>query len=273
MAASPASMRPKTSASDQPKYTLLYHGGIPGRGEFIRLAFEATKTPYIDAGNGTAAQRKQVYAYCGSDSLGEAGNPPCFSPPMLKITGAGKGGKGKDLIISQTSNILLYLGRELGLVGEEDGVDVWHVNELALTALDLNNETHDTHHPVSTSEYHEDQKEESLRKAKDFRKNRIPKYLGVFERTLQGNVESGGGKYLVGDGLTYADLTIWQMLDGLKYAFPKEMEARSKEFPLLFGTLYPNIKEEDGVKEYLESERRLGYSMGIFRHYPELDRE
>jgi glutathione S-transferase len=256
-------------ATKQPTYTILYHPGMPGRGEFARLAFEAAGVPYIDAGNGTPDQRKEVYACCNPASQGINGNPPMFSPPMLKVAGAGKA--GNDLYLAQTPNIMLYLGQKLGLAGEDE-VDMYHVNQLALTALDLNNEVHDTHHPVATSAYYEDQKPEALRKATEFRELRIPKYLGVFERTLTAN-EQGKGKYLVGEKLTYADLTLWQLIDGLKYAFPKEIKAREKEFPLLFGTLYQAIKEEKRIKEYLASNRRLKYSMGIFRHYPELDRQ
>jgi glutathione S-transferase len=261
----PTSKRQKT----QPVYTLLYHGGIPGRGEFIRLAFESRGMPYIDAGNGTPDQQKSVYAPCSPTSLGIDGNPPGFSPPMLRVEGAGK--NGKDLIISQTSNILLYIGPELDLVGEDE-VDKFHVNQLTLTALDLNNETHDTHHPIANMKYYEDQKEEALKKSVDFRQNRIPKFFNYFERTLKGN-EAGKGKYLVGAKLTYADLTFWHVVDGLHYAFPKACDSIQKNYPLIFESFYTGIKEETGVKEYLASERRLPYSMGIFRHYPELDKQ
>lgn len=121
-------------------------------------------------------------------------------------------------------------------------------------------------------QYYEDQKEEALKKASDVRENRIPKFLSYFERQLQWNKDEGKGKYLVGDKITYADTTVWQVLDGLTYAFPKEMEARRQDFKDLF-QFYDDLKEEKGMKEYLASERRLPYSMGIFRHYPELDRQ
>ena len=103
-------------------------------------------------------------------------------------------------------------------MGEEEA-DTFYVNELALTALDLSNEAHDTHHPIASVKYYEEQKEESLKKAEDFRENRIPKFLGYFVRVLKGNEEHGGGKYLVGGRLTYADTTLWQVLDGCVIAF------------------------------------------------------
>lgn len=142
-----------------------------------------------------------------------------------------------------------------------------------LTALDLNNEAHDTHHPIASQLYYEDQKEEALKKAKDFREARIPKFFGYFERVLKGNEEKGQGKYLVGDKLSYADTTVWHVLNGLKFAFPKELEAREKDYPLLFGTFYPSVQKHGRLEEYLASDRRKPYSMGIFRHYPELDRQ
>lgn len=202
----PSTKRTRT----HPSYTLLYHPDIPGRGEYIRLAFEASGVPYSDPANESKEGVGQVYTCCSPDSLGEDGNPPPFAPPMLRVSGAGK--NGKSLLINQTPNILFYLGKELGLAGEEEA-DKWHVNELALTALDFSNETHDTHHPIAVMKVYEDQKEEALKKSTQFRENRIPKYFGYFERVLKGN-EAGGGRYLVGGKLTYADTTLWQVLDG-----------------------------------------------------------
>lgn len=236
-----------TSDSEQPRYELLYHPGIPGRGEYIRLALEAASAPYSDPANAEPPSRSgpngyaRVLAACGAKSTGDAdGNPPAFAPPALRVPGAGR--EGRALLLSQTPNVLAYLGPRLGLAGRDEA-DGWHVAGLALTALDISNEAHDTHHPVSAMLYYEgvcgnggpvrarvssldvglllmlavhaDQKEESLRKAKDFRDNRIPKFFGYFERVLSGNEKNGGqGKYLVGDRLTYADTTFWQVLDG-----------------------------------------------------------
>ncbi|KAF2101401.1 glutathione S-transferase [Rhizodiscina lignyota] len=255
-----------------PQYELLYWPGIPGRGEYIRLAFEASGVPFKDTGNEAKNGASIVVsACCDKNSTGDSdGNPPSFAPPGLRVPGEGK--DGKTLFISQTPNILLYLGPKLGLAGEDE-VDALYVNSLTLTALDLSNETHDTHHPVASMLYYEDQKEESLKKATDFRENRIPKFFGYFERVLKGNEKKGGeGKYMVGPKLTYADTTLWQVLDGLHFAFPNECKARSSEFPVL-QKFYQNMKEEKGLKEYIESGRRLEFSNGLFRHYPELDRQ
>lgn len=265
MASELSTKRQKT----HPAYTLLYHPSIPGRGEYVRLAFEAAGVPYSDAGNESSAGKKDVYSCVGPKSTGSNGNPPQFAPPMLKVPGAGK--DGKTLLISQTPNILLYLGPQLGLAGEDE-IDKLYVNQLTLTALDLSNEAHDTHHPIAGMLYYEDQKPESLRKSEDFRESRVPKFFGYFERVLKGN-KAGNGKYLVGSKLTYADTTLWHVLDGLHYAFPKECEARRKEFPLLIDGFYESLKEEEGIKKYLESGRRKPFSMGLFRNYPELDRQ
>jgi len=123
------------------------------------------------------------------------------------------------------------------------------------------------------AKYYEDQKEESLKKSQDFREARVPKFLGFFERVLKGNEEEGKGKFLVGGKLSYADTTLWNVLSGLLFAFPKEMEARKEDYPLLFETFFPSVQEHSGIKEYLASERRKPFSMGVFRHYPELDRQ
>jgi glutathione S-transferase len=264
-------MTPPKKARTTPPYELLYWPGIPGRGEFIRLVFEATGTPYTDVANSKKDGINTVLA-CKAETLtiDSDGNPPVFAPPALRIPGEGK--DGKCLVLYQTPSILSYLGDKLGLAGEDEAEKHWVLSH-ALTALDLNNETHDTHHPIATGKYYEDQKEEALKKATDFRENRIPKFLGFFERVLKGNEKNGEGKYLVGGKLSYADTTIFHVVNGLKFAFPKEMEARESEFPTLLGTFYPNVEGYGGLKEYLASDRRQPYSMGIFRHYPELDRQ
>jgi glutathione S-transferase len=261
----PTTKKPRT----QPQYELLYHPSIPGRGEFIRLALEASGTPYTDIANEDSKNgysTVQKVTMNSSSLESEAGNPPTFAPPALRIPGAGK--DGGSLVISQTSNILLYLGEKLELSGSSEAEKYW-INQLALTALDLNNEVHDTHHPIAVMKYYEDQKEESLKKSTDVRENRIPKFLSYFQRTLKGN---GNGKYMVGEKLSYADLVVWQVLDGLQFAFPKEMEFRKQEHAELF-EFHEGLKKEKGIKEYLGSERRLPYSEGVFRYYPELDRQ
>lgn len=180
------------------KYELLYWPGIPGRGEFVRLAFEATKTPYLDVSNQVQGGIHQILALKDEKATHDAdGNPPAFAPPALRVHGEGK--NGKTLVISQTPVILAFLGEKLGLAGVDAAEKAW-IQALALTVLDLNNETHDTHHPVSTGAYYEDQKPEALRKATDFRELRIPKFLGYFERVLNGNRE-GKGRFLVGSQL------------------------------------------------------------------------
>lgn len=146
MSSEPSTKKQRT----QPPYELLYHPGVPGRGEHIRLVLEASNTPYTDVGNESKSSSSRVYKTCVNNSTESSdGNPPVFSPPALRVLGAGRGGEA--LVISQTPNILAYLGEKVGMAGEE-GVEgsKWHVAQVALTALDLNNEVHDTHHPVRT---------------------------------------------------------------------------------------------------------------------------
>lgn len=281
-------MAANKKARTNPPYELLYWPSIPGRGEFIRLAFEAAGVSYKDISNESEDGKhpltplttpnpcltnpgiKELTALIDPKSNGTSGNPPPFAPPALRIPGEGP--SSNPLILYQTPSILSYLGPKLNLSGANDIEAQWILSH-TLTALDLNNEAHDTHHPIAVSKYYEDQKEESLKKAQDFRETRIPKFLGYFERVLKGNEEKGEGKFLVGDRLSYADTTLWNVLSGLLFAFPKEMEVRKGEFEGLFGTFYQAVEGASGVKEYLASERRKPFSMGVYRHYPELDRQ
>jgi glutathione S-transferase len=205
-----------TSANNKqasnPQYELLYHPRIPGRGEFIRLPLEAAGVSYSDPANQKQGGYDIVLESCDKNSTGdEDGNPPIFCSPALRAHGAGK--NGKTLLIHQTPNILLFLGPKIGMAPDDDEVAKLYINQLTLTALDLTNEAHDTHHPIGLMLYYEDQKEESLRRAKEFRESRLPKFLAFFERVLKGNTE-GEGRYLVGSRLTYADTSLWQTIDG-----------------------------------------------------------
>jgi glutathione S-transferase len=220
------------SSKDVP-YELVYWGGVPGRGEHIRLAFEEAGAAYSDTGH-TEPDFRSVLEGIDPKNEGDELNPPCLAPPMLRHG---------DLLINQTPNILLYLGPRLNLVPstEEDEDGIYKVNALALTALDgLSNEPHDCHHPIGTSLYYEDQKEESLRASKEYVKTRLPKFLGYFERVLKGKA-SGDGPWLYRGNLTYADLVLfqvrsissWQILEILTDGLHSVLMASSLRFPKL----------------------------------------
>lgn len=238
------------------RYELFYWPMIQGRGEFVRLALEDAGARYVDVarlpeskGGGIAAMQKIMQA--------KKGLAP-FAPPFLR---AGK------LLIAQTPNVLLYLGPRLGLVPASEAAQL-HAHQLALTALDVVNEAHDTHHPIATGLYYEDQKREAKMRAKSFIAERIPKFLGYFERTL----EQSSGNYLLGRTASYADLTVFQVLRGLDYAFPNGMKKVSRRIKKL-RDLEARVADRPKLALYLASERRIPFNeMGIFRSYPELDR-
>ena len=247
-------------------YELHYWPTIQGRGEFVRLALEAAGAPYVDVARGSAADGLGVPALMrflpgGGDNEGVQ-RPP-FAPPFLK--------HGK-LVIGQTAAILLYLGPRLGLVGKSEASRLW-THQLQLTMADMVTEAHDTHHPIASSLYYEDQKSEALRRSKDFRKMRLPKFLGWFEAVLEGNPagHTRGGPYLVGGRLSYADLSLFQLVEGLQYAFPKAMKRALKKAPRI-GRLRDRVAQHKRMAAYLGSERRIAFNEeGIFRQYPELD--
>lgn len=252
------------SPEHETPYELFYWPTIPGRGEHIRLAFEAAKVSYTDISNAENAI-DLILSHISDKNLGDGHNPPPLAPPFLRHG---------DILISQTSNILLYLGPKLGLTfsHDEDPNGTYRVNALALTALDgLSNEAHDTHHPIAISLYYEDQKEEAKRKATDYIRNRLPKFLDYFERVLSGEA-SEGGEWLYGGRLTYADLVLFQTLDGVTHAFPKAVAKLKKagKYKKVF-ELADRVRALDNVKSYLESGRRKPYGLGIYRHYEELD--
>lgn len=238
-------------------YELYYWDGIQGRGEFVRLALEEAGAEYIDVtrekerGGGTDRMMKIIQSR--SDPLIP------FAPPFL-VDG--------ELLIPHVANILLYLGPKLGLSPADDA-QRFVANGLQLTIADLVAEAHDTHHPIAGSLYYEDQKEEAKARAAEFIVYRIPMFLGYFERVL--NQNPAGPDHPVGDGLTYVDLSLFQVVEGLRYAFPKAMRRTESEWPALIA-LHDAVARRPNISRYLESERRLPFSeAGIFRHYPELE--
>lgn len=158
--------------------------------------------------------------------------------------------------------------------GNGNGNGVHIVHALALTVLDgLSNEAHDTHHPIAIGEHYENQKPEAARRAQDYRDVRLPKFLDYFERVLKGKA-SGGGEWLYGGALTYADLVLAQALRGVEHAFPKRVAGLRAEgrHEKVFA-LGDRFWERKRIREYVESGRRVDFGMGIYRRYEELDGE
>jgi len=233
-------------------YELYYWPEIQGRGEFVRLALEDAGAEYVDVARrrgGTSAMLKLL------DD--ERVKTPSFAPPFLK---AGK------LLIGQTANILLFLGPRHQLAPAGEAGRLW-THQLQLTMADFVVEIHDAHHPISSSLYYEDQRKEARRRTQDFLKSRAPKYLGYFEGVL----EKSPGRYLVGRTATYADFSLFQIVAGLRYAFPRAMARLEKRHPRVVA-VHDRVGERPRIAAYLDSERRIAFNqMGIFRHYKELD--
>jgi len=233
---------------------LYYWPGIQGRGEFVRLALEAAAEAYVDVARGDGGQARMVRLMADK----ALAHPP-FAPPFI-IDG--------EMMVAQTANILLHLGPRLGLAPEDEAGRIF-THQLQLTLADLAAEAHDTHHPVGVGLYYEDQKPEAARRAAEFRERRIPKYLDYFERVLAAN--PAGDAHLVGRALTYADLGLFQVVEGLRYAFPKAMTALEARWPRVIA-LRDRVAAAPKVAAYLASDRRIAFNQdGIFRHYPELD--
>ena len=233
-------------------YELYYWPGIQGRGEFVRLALEEAGADYVDVA------REDPGAIDRFLEDRDVARPP-FAPPFLR--------HGR-LLIAQTANILLYLGGRHGLAPASEGGRLW-VHQLQLTLADLVQEAHDAHHPISGGLYYEDQKAEACRRAAGFLAGRAPRFLGYFEGVLARN--RAGRGYLAGARLSYADLSLFQVTAGLRYAFPRAMKRIERELPLTTA-LHDRVAARPRIAAYLASARRIPFNEdGIFRHYPELD--
>ena len=241
------------------KYELYYWPTIQGRGEFVRLALEDAGADYVDV-----ARLPEASGGGGTALLEWMQDPPIahppFAPPFLK---AGR------RVIAQTTNILLFLGPRLLLAPREETGRLW-THQLQLTIADLVAEIHDAHHPIASGLYYEDQRDEAKRRSAHLRRERVPKFLGWFERVLADNAR-GRHRCLAGSTTSYADLSLFQVIEGLRYAFPRAMRRLEPSLPLCVA-LHAHIAARPALASYLESPRRIPFNNdGIFRHYPELD--
>ena len=231
-------------------YRLWYWPTIQGRGEFVRLPLEAAGIAYRDCAREEGAQALMANM---KSHAGEG----LFAPPYLELD---------DMVIAQVANILLYLG-EWHELAPTDLAGRVLVNQFQLTIADLVAEAHNVHHPISVSSYYEDQKDAASAAAKEFREDRIPKFLGYFEATLAASKSD----WLTGDGWSYGDTSLFQIIEGLRYMFPLRMAAIEQHYPNLI-RIHQQVAELPGIATYLASDRRIGFNEdGIFRHYPELD--
>lgn len=236
-----------------PSYELYYWPGIQGRGEFVRLALEASGTAYVDVAREPGRGVPALKAIMENPSLAM----PPYAPPFLKVG---------EQVLAQTASILLFLGPRIGLAPADEAGRLW-AHQLQLTVMDFVKEAHDTHHPIASSLYYEDQKAEAARYTRVFLEQRVPKYLGYFERA----VSAGKGPHAIGGMFTYLDTSFFQVIEGLRYAFPRAMERQASAFPALM-RLHRDVREQPRVAAYLASPRRLPFNeQGIFRRYPELD--
>jgi glutathione S-transferase len=237
-------------------YQLFYWPGIQGRGEFVRLALEDAGAAYDDVARQKGGKSSGL-ARMMAMMKGEGEKRPPFAPPFLK--------SGR-LVIAQAANILFYLGPRLKLSPRDEASRLW-LHQLQLTVTDFVKEVHDTHHPIATGLYYEDQKPEAKQYAKSFLKERVPKYLGYFEKVLT----KSGGPFVLGRKVSYVDLSLFQLIEGLRYAFPKAMKRIEPKVPKVVD-VHDRVAKRKGIKAYLVSERRIAFNEdGIFRNYPELD--
>ena len=235
------------------RYDLYYWPTIQGRGEYVRLALEDAGADYTDMARRDGGEARMMAMMCNRRL-----DMPPFAPPFLK---AG------HLVVAQVANILLYLGARHGLAPKADAGRLW-VHQLQLTIADFVVEIHDTHHPLGPTVYYEGQRAQAKKRSGEFWKERVPKFLGYFETIVDRN----GGPYLNGRRVTYADLSLFQIVEGLRYAFPNHMKTFERKIPNVI-ELHDRVAVRPRVKAYLQSNRRIAFNNdGIFRHYPALDK-
>ena len=200
----------------------------------MRLALEEAGADYVDV----ARRGRQTRRAPAMMKLLES-NPAGAAALCAAVPEA-----GKDISRRRRSFCSISAPR-LSLAPRDEAGRLW-AHQLQLTVTDLVVHIHDTHHPVSGWLYYEEQRPAAKRRTADFWRYRAPKFLGYFERVLQRN----GGKYMVGRRLTYVDLSLFQIVEGLRYAFPKRMKRFEKKVPLLIA-LHDRVAKRPRIAAYL----------------------
>ena len=231
-------------------YDLWYWTGAPGRGEFVRVALEAAGADYRDRAREDGSQAL-------IDDLEQRSGIRPFAPPYLT---------DGDICIAQVAHIVTWLADRHGFGGGDERSNL-ELIMLQLTITDITAEAHDVHHPIADALYYEDQKDAAKRVAEDFREQRMPKFFRYFEDALSANQ----GPFVLGEKWSHVDTSLFQLVEGLRYAFPQRMKAIEGDYPKLIACR-DAVAQLDGIKAYLASDRRMAFNEdGIFRHYPELD--
>lgn len=226
------------------KYELYYWPSIQGRGEFVRLALEDAGAQYVDVARRAEGRNAGIDAM-----MAQMKRNHVFAPPFLR---AG------TVVVAQTALILHFLGPRLGLAPKSATAQLWLLQQ-QLTISDFLVEVHDTHHPIASGLYYEDQKPEAKRRSQLFLKDRVPKYMGYFEALPRPKAT------------TYLDLSLFQVIEGLRYAFPSGFAKLERKYPKLIA-LRDRVAARPRLAKYLASKRRIPFNQqGIFRHYAELD--
>jgi glutathione S-transferase len=171
-------------------YEFYYWPMIQGRGEVVRLALEEAGVHYIDVARSDKKQEDNRAAILAILQDPDLERPP-FAPPFLLDNG---------VMIAQAAAILQYLAPKINLIGNEETEKIF-ANQIQLTVTDFLMEVHDTHHPLASALYYEDQVEEAKKRSANFIELRIPKYMDYFEKILTNNKSNSG--WLIGDKLTY----------------------------------------------------------------------
>jgi glutathione S-transferase len=243
-------------------YEFYYWPMIQGRGEVVRLALEEAGANYVDVARQCDGDQEDNRAAILKILQNGGLERPPFAPPFLVDTG------NSDLMIAQAANILSYLAPRLGLI-KDNAADQVFAQQIQLTVSDLLTEAHDTHHPIASALYYEDQIEESKKSATHFIELRMPKHMAYYESIIANNPSASG--WLIGDSLTYPDLSMFQIIEGLRYAFPRAFARVQGRYPKMLA-LHKAVAARPNTAAYLVSDRRIDFNtMGVFRHYPELD--
>ncbi|KAJ1536472.1 hypothetical protein HK405_015213 [Cladochytrium tenue] len=260
-----------------PTVRLFYWPSIQGRGEFVRLALEAAGVPYVDVardagdrGPGLLLSTMQAVAAASPASA----TPRPFAPPFIEAIPAAAGAVGETgplRYVSHVAVVLQHLATRLpGRLCPEQMME--QALQLQLTITDLVKEVHDCHHPVASALYFHDQRDEAIMHTREFLKTRPQKFLAYFE-ALAPAPGASAGPFVFGSSISYVDTSVFQVVEGLRYMFPKAAPKLLQATPRVLG-LCEAVRAHPGVAAYLLSSRRIPFNEdGIFRHYAELDLE
>lgn len=233
----------------------VYYWPLRNRGNFVRLVLAYAEQEFNDVSN--PAQLKKLFA--SSKPLGkpqkdsdkkndEKSDDGYFSPPFAGPALKYVDGKSKEtLFISQMLPCAEFAATKFGLTPKADTFDAFRAKKLMLDCNDILNE------------FRGKIDDENKITAQKYVQFRLKKWLNVLQYPLKNKKdENKDNIYYFGDKVTYVDLAVFNIIDGIKDTLSEKLfDDIFKQYPELLA-IFNTIGETKQIKQFIEKQKKNG---------------